>query len=89
DGESGLYVDGRTGRIGEWTLSSPFEADGPTLGVYLEQLANALEEGRGIERSGVPLQVPHLLDGSLRWFDAGSTETEGYVRDEGWRPAVR
>ncbi|GAB2611392.1 hypothetical protein GCM10027168_50300 [Streptomyces capparidis] len=81
DGFYGLFADCTPGP-GYGALGGYGEADAPTPGLwpsfagYLTEVADALEEGRGVGGDGY---VPGLLAGCLRWDDPHSPLEPGWA----------
>jgi hypothetical protein len=92
DGITGFFVDATSsaataGYVADWNLEDAFTPEGTPLPQWLEEIAAALEAGRGLELGdGLPPshRWPCLREGALRWLDLSGDKTE--LECEGWQP---
>ncbi|MCI4145765.1 hypothetical protein [Streptomyces sp. MMS20-AI2-20] len=92
DGITGFFVDANAsaataGHVAEWNLEDAFTSEGTLLPEWLEEIAAALQGGRGLELGdGLPPshRWPCLREGALRWLDLAGDKAE--LKSEYWEP---
>ncbi|MEU0072156.1 SMI1/KNR4 family protein [Streptomyces sp. NPDC006332] len=91
DGWHGYYVDARKdeptyGNVGTWAVDQASEPTGWPLADWLEELASALEERRGLRRTDGTeneFSQPVIHEAGLTWIDPRTGFKDGmtYLRD--------
>jgi hypothetical protein len=92
DGVAGLFVNATpsaatAGHVADWNLEDAFTPEGFLPPKWLEEIAAALEAGRGLELGDeLPpsYRWPCLREGALRWLDLAGDRAE--LELEGWQP---